>query len=200
MRTGLLLNIAGAIGIAACTSPVETSNLYLASRSDHTVPELEGCKLAFTEISDRRRDPAVVGRIGPRVIHGPTDPVGWVRNVLTDLRDFGAQVSFPAAEPPSSGSLSASVTLLDVWVANTATTKTGNVLVQVRYSRDGVDLKEARYRGAESEVNWFNSEGEIQSMIDDALGQILSAMSADLTKLCAQPAESPGVAASVNAD
>jgi hypothetical protein len=187
MRRSIFLNFAVACALVACGSPVETSVNYSAQRglTARTAERLLGCNLAVTEVSDLRRDPSTIGSIGGRVVHGPADPQAWMRNVLAGLGAYGATVSFPASAAAAPEELAISVTLMTAWVSGISTAKTSSVVVQVRYRRDGALLKDMRYRGAESDVNWFNSSDEIQAMIDDAMTQVLHTMSDDLVILCA---------------
>jgi len=187
MRGFFPLIVAGAgVLVVGCTSPVQTSNGYTVTSAapPQELAQAKGCKFVVSEISDLRRDPSVIGMLGPRVIRGPDDPSQWIHNVLEGLRSYGFDVSFRSAE--ISHVLTASVAIENVWVSSMATAKTGNVTLLVRYARDEIPFKEVHYRGAESEVNWFNSSDEIQGMIDEALAQILEAMSHDLGDLCSE--------------
>jgi hypothetical protein len=180
-------SVLAAIGLlSACTSPVETSVGYPAERRA-VPPELRapaGCRLDVTEIADRRPDPSVMGRMAGRVVKAPGDPQAWIRNVVGSLNAYGIEVQFTAAPPLSE--LRASVALRTAWVSSIATAKTGNVVLSVRYERGGGLVKEAAYRGSESDVNWNNSSGEIQGMVDATLDQIVDAMSRDVRDLCTQ--------------
>ena len=90
----------------------------------------------------------------------------------------------PPRDTASGDGLTASVTLLTLWVAGITSAKTGSMVISVRYARNGAVVKSANYRGTNSEPNWFNSSDEIQSMIDDAAEQVVRAMSVDLSSLC----------------
>lgn len=175
--------------LGACTEPVDAGLDYhpLVTAAATTVPQApRGCGLGIVEITDLRLDPATLGSIGGRVVHGPADSGAWLRNVLTGLGSYGIEVSFPAGE--KAPSLTASVTLVTAWVESLAVAKTSSVVLDARYRRDGAVVKEARYRGAESTVNWFSSGDEIRAMIEDSWTQILAAMSGDAAALCAAPA------------
>ena len=146
-------------------------------------PELKDCKLAVAEIRDARADPTMIGFIGSRPVRGPADPRAWIGNVLAGLKAYGLDVAYPASEVSPTG-LVAKATLVPAWVSSVATAKTGSVVLKVRFSRGDAVLKEAYYRGAESSVDWWGSDAEIQGMIDDSLTQIVDAMSHDLASLC----------------
>jgi hypothetical protein len=186
MRGGFLGVVGAACALAACTTPVTTKSDYPMALASHTegVPPLQGCKLAITEISDLRSDPTTIGLMGGRVVYGPAEPRAWIEKVLAGLKAYGADVTFPPPGSTRPTDLVATASLVTAWVSGMATAKTSSVVVRIRYDKDGAMLKEASYRGAESEVNWFNSSDEIQAMIDAALTQILEAMSRDLVSLC----------------
>lgn len=172
--------------LGACTAPVETTDSFTVPQLPRApdATRLRGCKLAIIEIADLRQDPSVVGTLGPRVVHGPSDPQAWMRHVLTSMKAYGADISFPRHGAVAGGELAASVSLVTAWVSSISTAKTGSVVVNVRYERDGSLVKETRYRGGQSDVNWFNSSDEIQGLIDDLLAKIVDAMSQDLVSLC----------------
>jgi len=171
---------------AACTDPVNATNDFAPPRPSSVAiaPELKGCKLAVGEIKDARADPATIGFIGARPVRGPGNPQAWIGNVLSSLKAYGLDVEYPASDVLPS-ELVAKATLVTAWVSSVATAKTGSVVVNVRFSRGDAIVKEANYRGAESSVDWWGSDAEIQGMIDDALTQIVEAISRDLATLCA---------------
>jgi hypothetical protein len=171
--------------LAACTDPVNATNDYAPPRpsSSTIVSKLKGCKIAVTEIKDSRADPTTIGFIGLRPVRGPGNPQAWIGNVLSGLNTYGLDVEYPASDAPPT-ELVAKATLVTAWVSSIATAKTGSVVLNVRFSRGDTLVKEANYRGAESSVDWWGSDGEIQGMIDDAMTQILEAMSHDLVNLC----------------
>jgi hypothetical protein len=179
--------------LAACASPIDLSTDYVGAPVSpwSGAPQIEGCKLAITEIADRRLDPTTIGLMGPRVVRGPTDAPAWLGNVLRSLSRYGVDVSFPPRDAAPGDDLTASVTLVTLWVAPITTAKTGSMVINVRYERHGAVVKDTNYRGTNSEPNWFNSSDEIQSMIDDAAAQVVKAMSGDLSSLCAHAEGQP---------
>jgi uncharacterized lipoprotein YajG len=190
---GNLLGLGALFVLAACTSPIDVSTDYVAAplspRSGE--PHVLGCKLAIADIADSRLDPATIGSLGPRVVHGPTDARAWLGNVLKSLSRYGVDVSLPPRDAAAGDELTASVTLVALWVASVTSAKTGAVLISVRYERNGAVVKRTNYRGTNSEPDWFGSSDEIQSMIDDAAGQVVKAMSDDLRSLCAHAEPQP---------
>jgi hypothetical protein len=181
-----LLGFAALLVLAACTSPIDVGKDYVAPSYSPASgdPSVQGCKLAIIDIGDSRLDPTTIGSMGARVVHGPTDARAWLGNVLKTLSRYGVDVSFPSPGAAPGGDLTASVTLVTLWVAPIATAKTGSVVIDVRYARDGAVVKRTNYRGTNSEPNWFNSSDEIQSMIDDTAEQVVTAMRDDLSSLC----------------
>lgn len=178
-----------------CTTPIDIAEksppAYTYAATTQPEADLRGCRLFVASISDSRLDPSTLGNLGPRVVHGPDDPKAWLKNALSSLERKGVTLSF--ADQPSSiapGELSASLTLQTMWVASMATAKTGAVVIDAAYDRDGARLKDAHYRGAESDPNWFSSTDEVQGMIDSAMEQVLSQMTADLAILCRHGAQS----------
>jgi len=143
------------------------------------------------KFSDSRLDPSTIGRLNARVVHGPADPQAWVKHALAALEQKGIALSFAEQNGASApDDLSVSISLQTMWVASVTTAKTGAVVIDAAYQRDGVPVKAAHYRGAESDPNWFDSADEVQGMIDSAMDQVLSQMSADLAVLCRQSVRS----------
>jgi hypothetical protein len=176
-----------------CTTPItigdRSTPVYAAP--SHPTADLKGCHLYVAKISDSRLDPSTIGSLGARVVHGPADPQGWMRNALAPLERKGITVSFAEQNMASApGELSVALTLETMWVAGVATAKMSAVVIDAAYDRDGAPLKSAHYRGAESDPNWFGSADEVQGMIDSAMAQVLAQMSTDLAALCRQTARS----------
>lgn len=188
-----LLGVAAALGLVACRSPIATSSDYIAPPvlTGSSQPQLQGCKLAITAIADARLDPTTIGNIGPRPVRGPADAPAWLASVLQSLARYGVDVSFPPPGAAPKAGLTASVTLVTLWVASVTVAKTGSIVIGVRYARDGAAVKQANYRGRESGPDWFGSSDETQAMIDDTAGQAVAAMAEDLGSLCAPPAQQP---------
>jgi hypothetical protein len=177
-----------ALALGACSSPVTMSADYAAGepRTGGKPVPLSGCQVRISQIADSRLDPTTIGLVAGRVVHGPADPQAWIQNALSSLRKSGIELSFAVDGAPSQPSgLTASVTLVTAWVSSAATSKIANIVLDVRYARDGAVLKQASYRGSASAINWWSSGGEIQEVIDDSLAQILGAMTVDLAAICA---------------
>lgn len=190
-----LAGVAALLTLCACTTPIATSSDYVAapvSPWSGEAPRLEGCKLAITAIADERLDPSTIGMIGPRPVRGPADATAWLGTVLKSLSRYGVEVSFPPPGAAPKGALTASVALNTLWVASIVTSKTGSVVIGVRYARDGAALKQTNYRGRDAGLDWFGSSDEIQSMLDDAAGQAVTAMADDLVSLCARAGSGAG--------
>jgi hypothetical protein len=182
-----LFALLGALLIGGCTTPInvgDNSGSVYATGGQATA-DLQGCHLFVASVSDSRLDPSTIGSLGPRVVHGPTDSKAWIENELASLEKKGATLSFADRHMSSApGDLSVSLTLQTMWVAGMTSAKTGAVVIDAAYDRDGARLKDAHYRGAESEPNWFSSADEVQGMIDSAMEEVLSQMSADIGLLC----------------
>jgi hypothetical protein len=175
--------VASALILGACTEPIVTKSEYPLSVAAGA--PAAWCKLSITDISDARLDPDTIGMIGARTVHGPSDTRTWVGSALAGLRTYGIAVSLPAdGIGPSPQGLTASVSLTKAWVASFSTTKTGSVVLHVRYAINGTPVSETNYRGAISSVDWWGSTGEVQGMLDDCLTQILGDMNRDLSSLC----------------
>ncbi|HWE73858.1 MAG TPA: hypothetical protein VG328_11910 [Stellaceae bacterium] len=182
-----LLALLGALLLGACTTPIDVGDSSTPGYPAARLPtsELQGCHLFVASVSDSRLDLSTIGNLGPRVVHGPADSKAWVENALASLEKKGATLSFADRHMSSApGDLSVSLTLQTMWVAGMTTAKTGAVVIDAAYDRDGARLKDAHYRGAESEPNWFGSADEVQGMIDSAMEEVLSQMSADIGLLC----------------
>src|SRR5215831_15012516 len=146
--------LAAMMMLGACADPVVTKAEYpLAPTSAAAGAPATWCKLAITDISDTRLDRDTIGTIGARIVHGPPDTKTWIGSALVGLRTYGIEVSLPSGDGGlSAPGLTASVTLTKAWVASFSTTKTGSVVLNVRYARNGTPLTESNYRGAISSV------------------------------------------------
>jgi hypothetical protein len=188
LRLWCVLAVAGGCAcVAACSDPLITRSDYAppAVAGTPAATQLRDCRISIASILDARLDRETIGSIGPRPVRAPPDTRAWVRNVLVTLQDYGAQVSFDAAGQRQHDELSAAVELKRLWVTNVATSKAVGIVLVVRYERDGALIKEATYRGSVSGINWFGTSDELQATLDEAFGQIVTAMRGDLAALCA---------------
>jgi hypothetical protein len=187
LRAHALFALFAAFLASGCTTPINIGDRSAAAYAVPSQPtaDLQGCHLFVASLSDARLDPSTIGSLNARVVHGPADPKAWLKNALGSLAKKGVAMSFAEQNTASApGDLSVALTLQTMWVASMTTAKTGAIVIDAAYERDGAPLKSAHYRGAESDPNWFDSADEVQGMIDSAMDQVLSQMSADLAVLC----------------
>jgi hypothetical protein len=58
-------------------------------------------------------------------------------------------------------------------------------LWHMRLRRGVTDIRQADYRGMDTAINWSRGDGELQSMVDRAMGRALDQIAADVRAACA---------------
>jgi hypothetical protein len=181
------------LGLAGCANraPVTLSSQFTppnnaswsspqANRAD--AGPADTCRIRLGDVLDARADPQDLGDIGGRPIH-QADQIAWLRSGLMSLnRDSRIQIVDAAAtEKPD---LEVSVELLKAYVISITSDKSTNVVLRIRYARQGAALGEQIYRGTDTGVNWISGGDETQASLDYALAQILGDVDRDILARC----------------
>lgn len=135
------------------------------------------CGLQVASVKDLRADLTSLGNLGPREVRAD-DFAGWVRGGL----DHGLRKPGPAAV------VSIDAEILVAYVHGLASTKSADIVLRMRYSRDHQPVGEKVYRGASTAMNWDSSEHEIRNALAEALAALVVQVSADGLGYCPQPA------------
>ena len=143
-----------------------------------------GCPLIVDAITDTRSDPAILGTVAGRAVHAPANSGTWLQNVVAGFDSRDIDVSFDANTAHEATPLIASLTLRIAWVSDIHTSKTANALWHMRLRRGETQLVDADFRGADTALNWSSGDGELQRMVDRALGKALDLMADEVHAAC----------------
>jgi hypothetical protein len=140
------------------------------------------CSVHVMALADSRSDPTFLGMIGGRPVRSPGQGADWIGSMLSSgLKEKGVILSVAPAPVAQDPAVVAEARLVTAWVGTTSTSMNGTVVVAIRH-REGAE--ERIYRGAATVMNWASGEGEIQSLLDRAFGQMLVKLSSDLRARC----------------
>ena len=184
-----------ASGLAACASPpVEVRSDFVDRTSSRARPAsattqppsaVQACAATVTGIVDLRRSPEVLGAVGGRVVKAPADSGPWLKSIVGGLGTRGFSVSFaPESRGPSDAKISVTIALRSAWVTNLSSDKVANVVLHVRAERSGRTPVDRDFRGAVTAVNWVNSAGELQALVDRAFSRALDDIAGAIHPLC----------------
>ena len=181
------LLFASALALASCAAPqplvVEITPVSTRKVSTKAA-EVSGCAVVVLETRDRRRVPDTLGVVAGRAVKSPDDVGAWLRSIFEGLRTRGVEVSFGDGAAPV-GAIALDISLQSAWLSDIKTSKAANVVVHARAERAGEKLLDRDYRGTITRVNWASTDSELRSLVDDAFGQILDQMAAELRGICA---------------
>jgi len=139
------------------------------------------CRVRVAEIRDLRTDPQAMGMMDGRLIRS-ADTTAWVHSGFLSL---GRDPRLQMVEGDGQHDLAIDVDIVKAYAMSvTGETRSANVVLRVRYSRNGAPAGEQVYRGTENGVNWSNGEVETQSSFDDALENLLKTVDSDLVARC----------------
>jgi hypothetical protein len=142
------------------------------------------CALIVDGIYDTRGEPKLLGNVAGRPVHAPADVNAWLRNVIAGFGTRGVTVSFDTNPTQQAAPLIASLTLRTAWVSELHTSKAANTVWQMRLRRGETLIEETNFRGADTVMNWSSGDGELQRMIDRALGRALDQMAVKVRAAC----------------
>jgi hypothetical protein len=192
-RIGALSTLA-ALVLSACISPVpmtisESFSNPATDPSSATIhlprsSATPSCTLIVATITDARTDPALLGNVAGRPVRGPTNANAWLHNVIEGLQTRGIDASFDVNPRAEAMPLVADLTLRLAWVSDLHTSKNATTLWHMTLRRGDRSLGAFDYRGADTSLNWSSGDGELQRMVDRALGRALDAMAADVHSAC----------------
>lgn len=143
------------------------------------------CALVVDVVKDQRSDPTMLGSVANRPVRAPANADAWMRNVVAALQSRGIDVSFNATPDRQANVLVASLSLRTAWVSEISTSKTATTLWSMRLKRGDKEVKAADYRGVDTAMNWASGDGELQRMVDRAMGSALDSMAVDVKAACA---------------
>lgn len=174
---------AGLLALAACSKepidlPSNFTPSYGASWAHSHGKSQTPCRIRIAQVSDKRTVKESMGNLGVRQVRSP-DPAAWLKSGLETLgRDPGLQIVDEQSD------LDLDVELLKSYMLTITTDKSANVVVRVRYSRNGAALGEQVIRGTRTGWNWSNGSGEAEGAFDDALGDLLNMLDQDVESRC----------------
>jgi len=191
LRAAVLL--AGAM-LAGCISPVPLTLSESFANPSTQPPDAHpvkparkapSCALVVDSIADVRADKLMLGNVVGRPVHAPANVDAWLRNVIGGLQTRGIDVSFDANAAHEFDPLVASLTLRMAWVSGISSSKNATTLWRMHLRRGVADIRQADYRGTDIALNWSSGDGELQRMVDRAMGRALDLMAADVRAACA---------------
>lgn len=176
-----VLSAAILVAAAGCTSPMQMS-LNEPARTPAPARKKTAADtrvaVVFTPLTDQRpefqRDTA--GNVGGRDVKAQ-NLAAWVDQSLQQLNGQRFQPGH-AGDP---GAWQVSPRLRQLYASHLRVSKNANVVIELLITppHGGAPITRV-YRGRITSVNWWNSTGEIESSVTDALGNCLKGMAADL--------------------
>ncbi|QUD90043.1 hypothetical protein [Phenylobacterium montanum] len=145
-------------------------------------PPPAACLVRFGEVRDLRGDPGTMGEMLNRAVH-VTDSATWVRSGL------GALAADPhlsiAGDADPTADLVLDVDLVKAYLGSQNMAKTANVVLRVRWKRDGGPEDTSVYRGSMTSINWIGGEAEIRGAFNHALSNLTEDLHRDVLSRCA---------------
>jgi len=142
------------------------------------------CQLVVDNITDQRSDPTILGSVAGRAVHAPANTGAWLQNVVAGFDSRDIDVRFDTNAAHEATPLVASLTLRIAWVSDISTSKTANTLWHMRLRRGETQLVDADFRGADAVMNWSSGDGELQRLVDRAMGKALDLMAGEVRAAC----------------
>jgi hypothetical protein len=180
-----------AVTLTACVSqvPMTLSERFSDPHTRPATPQRPSrnappCPLIVSTITDSRTDPALLGRVSGRPVRAPVDVNAWLRNVVAGLASRGVIPSFDVGSSLQTQPLVADLSLRMAWVSEIQTSKTATMLLHMKLSRGESVLSERDYRGSDTLINWSSGDGELQRMVDRALGNALDQIADEVGAAC----------------
>ncbi len=178
-----LLDSAAAV---AAPKPMTLAPVYSDSiRSELDLPKKTPvCAVTVTGLVDNRRSPEMIGVFDGRAVHAPEDRDAWLKSVIGALKSRKIELRFSDDQLPAVSGITAQISLVKAWIANTNSNMSASVVMQLKATTPEGQTLDLPYRGGGSHINWASGFGELQRVMDVAIGRSLDAMAADLHKLC----------------
>jgi hypothetical protein len=179
----------GSLALVAAAGCWRAGPLRLELRYDAAADEPEvapagiGCRIAFATVADARPeiDRQSVGDRGGAVTaeHVPE----WVCQGLQTL--VRSRLATAACVPaPAAPDLVATVAIRRLYVHAVATDLEAVLALDVRYTRRDGDSRDRAYRGSAQVFNWFNGDGEIEGVVNQALRDSVVQIAGELRNAC----------------
>jgi hypothetical protein len=180
LRTALFALV---LPLAACATsdPINLSTQFTPPSArwspmadNSSTAETGVCRIHLTSVSDVRSDTQAMGTMGLRAVR-ISDSAGWIRSGIQSLsRD--PRLQFVDDQP----AFSFNIELVKAYAQSRGTERTSTVVLRADYSADDKQV----YRGADTSLNWNNTDSETQSGLDSALAQVLEALDRDIVARC----------------
>jgi len=185
------LSLAAALCLAGCASSAVQLNLtetpVPAARP--TKADADALQLAFAPTVDLR--PAYqqpnVGRVGGREVVADK-LTGWIDRSLHTLHGR----HFVVCPDRSANAWHLTPRLRQFYTASVAVSKNANIVLELEFQPPDGPAFTRVYRGRVNAANWWNSSGEIEGAVVNALGDCLDRITRDLETL-SPPARDLGV-------
>ena len=158
-----------------------------ASRNTKAVASLpaSSCRIHFARLTDSRTDPTILGSVAGRPVLSPGEGSHWIGEMLrTGLAHQHIDVTLAPDNPAPSEALVADAELLTAWISSVTTSMRSNIVLTVSFPGADAAPVSKTYRGTGTAVNWASGEGEIQSLVNTAFGELLTKLAADIQARC----------------
>ncbi len=158
--------------LGCSTQPVHLDDCFSTDILHYDVAIANSFRLLSTK--DVRRNKRSLGRVACRNVKN--------EHVLTWLTQGFQAIGIPPGDPKqiNQNIIGVHVSLMMLYARSIETSMSCNVVLKVRFSRDGSELKQAVYRGNHICLNWASGEGEIDACFDQALTNALEPIQADM--------------------
>lgn len=172
---------------AGCSStPIELPATYRFYHSTYEPQVAEGrsdgCSFNVDRVSDLRGDPHLLGILGNKTVVTEDFPA-WIRSGLKRTRGYREDAA----------DVSLDVMIVKAYIHQLPDEKAVDIVTSIRYFRNGVEVRQRTYRGADASVNWANGIVETWSSFDRAFAKTIRDVDKELTSICSeQQAGAPG--------
>ncbi|MES2488948.1 MAG: hypothetical protein V4607_04085 [Pseudomonadota bacterium] len=158
--------------LAACgNEPIQLHNEL--SWSSASLQRSPSCQFSLAAVTDRTQSSDKIGAIGNAPVLA-SDVVGWVRAAFEQIPGHSQQPQ----------NLSLDVELVRSYIHALSVSKSANVVIRVNYLRPAQNPITRAYRGADTSMNWFSSDSEVQSAFNRALKEMAQQVAGDLGQFC----------------
>lgn len=163
--------------LAACGSePIQLHNEL--SWNAASLRAASSCNFSLAAVTDQTQNADKLGTIGKAPVLA-SDVVGWVRTAFEQVPGYLQQ-----PQP-----LRLDIELIHAYIHSLSVSKSADIVVRVSYQRPSQAGLTRIYRGADTSMNWFSSDDEMQSAFNRALKDLAQQVAADMGQFC-MPASS----------
>lgn len=125
-------------------------------------------------IKDARRNKKSLGRVSRRNVENE-----YVLTWLTQGLETIGITPIDSKEINQNG-IEVDVSLIMLYARSVEANICCDVVLKVKFSKDGNELKQTIYRGNDIRLNWVSGKGEIDACFDRALAEALESIQADM--------------------